>query len=73
MISRSTGLRKSPAVFRWHIDTSDSRSLAATGLNHGTRVRPGFDKFINTVAEHSEVPGVNCIDMTKALKEKSRN
>jgi len=41
------------AVFRWHVDTSDSRSLAATGLNHGTRVRSGFDKSINTVAEHS--------------------
>ena len=44
---------RNDAVFRWHVDTSDLRSLAATGLDHGTRVRHGFDKSINTVAEHS--------------------
>jgi len=47
-------------VFRWHVDTSDSRSLGATGLNHGTRVRSGFDKSINTVAEHSVDFGGPC-------------
>ena len=47
----------SRAVFRCHVVTADSRSLAATGLNHGTRVSPGFDKSINTVAEHSALSG----------------